>query len=784
MAPRSTSRGSSRQGGGSGSGSGAAGATQRPSATAASEASPHAAGHEALSSFLADYVAALDAAGDSAAAAASRAAATAEAALRHIALMGAFGAFVRQAGPAFWDSWVPPPGLAERLAAHACRVPTASFTVGAAEVLASLSEAVGFSSQLLTERAADSLAAALTAVGTDAAAAFRGGGAAADAHAFDLAARLSWLALAFGWLFTRPNPPRPPAVAARRAALAARVLAARGPRAAIMMGLERFERWQAARLSDDGSRAPSFNAVFGTAADVIRQAPRGDAPRLLPGAASIVASRLASILEAERGGAGGGGAHAAPRPPPPLDRVWLPFGGDSAMGLAEHVAREDGGPAALLSSANGAAVVVAALRRAAAGASGSEEWAARSRQPGVGNEEWAARALLVFNALRECNPHVALFEAPDGGPAGAARRLVATLAWAARGAAAGRYTPWGLVATTYAAVAIGELTAVETGWHASQPVCAGAGGRGPGVGESSGGGGGGADGPPSTPSVVLTPGSAAAFAASLRAVASHRARAGGEAGAVPAGEEATQSLGVATYLAEAASSIHAFAQAAGSAAAQGWVAALAGLGAVESLAAVLASAGDDRRARDSIAGAIRDCRGAAAAGAPVAASPRGRPSGTSGQRRRQQTDDQQQQQQTDDRRRQQQQQQQQQESQQTDHHQQQQQQQQQTDREQQSTDQQQQQQQHQQTDNHQQQDQQQQQPPQPNELVCATCGRTAAQAGVPKLLACGGCRSVRYCPDGDCAAAGWSSGHREQCAELRQQRKQRRKAAAATAEGP
>jgi hypothetical protein len=59
--------------------------------------------------------------------------------------------------------------------------------------------------------------------------------------------------------------------------------------------------------------------------------------------------------------------------------------------------------------------------------------------------------------------------------------------------------------------------------------------------------------------------------------------------------------------------------------------------------------------------------------------------------------------------------------------------------------------------------------------VCAACGRTAAQAGVPKLLACGGCRSVRYCPAGGCAAAGWKAGHKDQCAALRQQRRGERR---------
>jgi hypothetical protein len=52
---------------------------------------------------------------------------------------------------------------------------------------------------------------------------------------------------------------------------------------------------------------------------------------------------------------------------------------------------------------------------------------------------------------------------------------------------------------------------------------------------------------------------------------------------------------------------------------------------------------------------------------------------------------------------------------------------------------------------------------------------------VPKLLACRGCRSVRYCPAGGCAAAGWKAGHKEECSALQQQRQgeQRSKPSAA-----
>ncbi|KAI8473915.1 MAG: hypothetical protein J3K34DRAFT_518623 [Monoraphidium minutum] len=53
-------------------------------------------------------------------------------------------------------------------------------------------------------------------------------------------------------------------------------------------------------------------------------------------------------------------------------------------------------------------------------------------------------------------------------------------------------------------------------------------------------------------------------------------------------------------------------------------------------------------------------------------------------------------------------------------------------------------------------------------VACAACGRAAAPGVQLKL--CVGCRSVRYCSEA-CAKAAWPAGHREECRELKAQRK-------------
>ena len=46
--------------------------------------------------------------------------------------------------------------------------------------------------------------------------------------------------------------------------------------------------------------------------------------------------------------------------------------------------------------------------------------------------------------------------------------------------------------------------------------------------------------------------------------------------------------------------------------------------------------------------------------------------------------------------------------------------------------------------------------------ACDHCGKTAEDAGVAKLLTCGGCKLVSYCTKA-CQTQAWKSGHKSEC---------------------
>jgi hypothetical protein len=555
---------------------------------------------------------------------------------------------------------------------------------------------------------------------------------------------------------------------ARRAALAPRAAGTPGLPRALVLGVLGLERSAATgRAPDIDSRMDLYMTAAGR---VVQAAPDEAAAGAVPCAVQIAARRLAVVASAEaaaasprgggRGGGGGGGRgrsgggggagslSAGAAAVVPLSAAWSRLHGDSALALAREAAERCGEQGwALLLQAPGSVVLRAAIRRAAAAARGDADGNAL-------RADYDRSALLVACDVlgRGAGVPGALAAAAAGSGAEVARAMVGLLAWGAHELAAGPGDGSGF------AIACGGA-AVATAMRALEKLTRD---------EVEGGA------PGATASVFAVPGSAAACVAALRAFEGHAAVAAAVA-ALEAGTVCSADVHVTDYvLTAAAVAVTAYHAAAGPGMAKAWVASLARLGAeghlrlarrlgqscadclvsfVRNIDAGLAAmqraaASPHPTAASHAAAGVGGSAAVASGTAPQAASSGRAAPGAAGAGEQPRTRNEpiacQQQ------------------------------------PEQPQLPQQQGQQQGQQQLQLQQQQLQPQQQPSPTRVhTCATCGRTAAEAGVPKLLVCGACRCVRYCPSGPCAAAGWAQGHREQCAALWAQRCAAKAAAAA-----